>query len=69
MDTERMKAQLDKLRAEASRGPVPSSVVFALTDPLMDAIARDQQPEFHPCCGYPSDGEHNTSCALYETNR
>lgn len=40
MDTEWLKSQMDKLRAEASRGAVPSATVFSLTDPVMDRIAR-----------------------------
>jgi len=40
MDTEWLKSQMDKLRAEASRGAVPSATIFNLTDPIMDRIAR-----------------------------
>ena len=40
-DVERaLKSGLDKLRAEASRGRVPSSMIFQITDPLMDVLAR-----------------------------
>ena len=36
-----LKRQIDKLRAEASRTTtVPSSVVFALTNPILDSIER-----------------------------
>lgn len=67
MQNEWLKSQMDKLRAEASRGSVPGSVVFALTDPIMDKIAREQNPTHHQCCGYPIGGSHNASCVFYET--
>lgn len=35
-----LKSQIDKLRAEASRGSVSSAVVFTMTDPIMDRIAQ-----------------------------
>lgn len=37
-----LKSQMDKLRAEASRGPVQSSIVFDLTNPIMDMIGRNE---------------------------
>ena len=67
MNADQVKVAMDKLRAEASRGPVSSALVFALTDPIMDAIAREAAPKFWPCCGYPYGGEHNSSCSLYAT--
>lgn len=66
MKSEWLRAQVNKLRAEASRGAVPSSVVFALTDPIMDTIERDADPSFYPCCGFQSDGSHNASCTFYD---
>lgn len=42
MDLEWLKSQMNKLRAEASRGAVPSATVFNLTDPIMDSIARNE---------------------------
>lgn len=47
MDTEWLKSQMDKLRAEASRGAVPSATVFNLTDPIMDRIARKPHDANH----------------------
>ena len=44
MDTEWLKSQIDKIRAEASRGAVPPSISFNLTDPIMDRIARGKEP-------------------------
>lgn len=35
-----IKALVDKLRAEASRGPLSSREIFSLTDPIMDVLAR-----------------------------
>lgn len=40
IDEKWLKSQIDKLRAEASRGPVPGIAVFALTDPIMDRLAH-----------------------------
>lgn len=60
-----LKSQMDKLRAEASRGPVSSTMVFALTDPVMDRIAHEENPRFHSCCGFPADGQHNSGCTFY----
>lgn len=60
-----LKIQMDKLRAEASRGAVSSATVFALTDPIMDRIARYQNPQLHACCGHASDGPHNDSCPIF----
>ncbi len=67
MDNEWLKSKMDKLRSEASRGPVPGSVVFALTDPIMDKITREQNPKHHPCCGCPADGLHNPSCRFADS--
>ncbi len=41
-EKEALKRGLDKLRAEASRRPVSSREIFAMTDPLMDIIARSK---------------------------
>jgi hypothetical protein len=64
MNIKWLKVQMDKLRSEASRGPVPSSVIFTLTDPIMDKISAWEYPRYHACCGYSSDGPHNDSCPI-----
>lgn len=35
-----LKAQVDQLRASASRGPVSGAEIFTFTDPIMDRIAK-----------------------------
>ena len=37
---ERIKALVDKLRAEASRGPLSSREIFSMTDPIMDTLVE-----------------------------
>ena len=59
-----LKTQLDKLRADASKSSmIPSSVVFAHTDVIMNELAR--KPTHHACCGFPVEGGHNGSCTFY----
>ena len=47
MDVKWLKVQMDKLRAEASRGGISSSTVFSMTDPVMDMIARNEEDDGH----------------------
>lgn len=65
MDGEWLRAQINKLRSEASRGAVSSAVVFALTDPIMDSLERAREQKFYPCCGFRTGGAHNSSCTFY----
>lgn len=64
MDLKLIKRQVDSLRAIASQETAtPSSVIFAITNPIMDEFERE--PDSHSCCGFPTSGGHNGSCTFY----